>query len=169
MEMEQGVGGDEHEVERSAEVELAHVALHPLHVHPALVRLALSLGEHVGRELQARARMPVGRDRDQLVPGAAPELQDGPALPSGLGPIEVDGLSATGEQPVVQPRVRVELLAHEAPPSDGPWTPAFSADRRVAHCRDQAETCHGLSKRPHVGGSARRERAGPAAVLPLEP
>ena len=53
--------------------------------------------------------MSVGRDGDQLVPGAAPELQDGPALPLGLGPVEVDGRPASGEHPVVQPSVRVEI------------------------------------------------------------
>jgi len=53
--------------------------------------------------------MPVGRDGDQLVPGAAPEFQYAPALPIGVGPIEVDCGPATREHQVVQPRVRVEL------------------------------------------------------------
>src|SRR6476620_12265645 len=60
--------------------------------------------------------MPVGRDGDQLVSGATPEFQNTPALPIGLGPVEVDGRLATREQPVVQPRIRVEPLAHEADP-----------------------------------------------------
>ena len=41
--------------------------------------------------------MPVGRDGDQLVPGAAPELQDAPARPIGLGPVEVRCGSAARE------------------------------------------------------------------------
>src|ERR1700726_3781058 len=60
--------------------------------------------------------MPVGRDGDQLVPGAAPEFQYAPALPVGAGPVEVDCGPAAREHQVVQPRVRVERLTHEAPP-----------------------------------------------------
>jgi hypothetical protein len=116
MQMEQRIGGDEYEVERATQVEVAHVALHPLHRYTALLGLALSLGEHVRRALQADARMPVGRDGDQLVSSAAPEFQDTPALPIGLGPVEVDGRLATREQPVIQPRIRVEPFTHEAHP-----------------------------------------------------
>src|ERR1700722_7465648 len=60
--------------------------------------------------------MPVGRDGDQLVPGAAPEFQYAPALPVGAGPVEVDCGPAAREHQVVQPRVRVERFTHEAPP-----------------------------------------------------
>src|ERR1700722_11036596 len=60
--------------------------------------------------------MPVGRDGDQLVPGAAPEFQYAPALPAGAGPVEADCGPAAREHQVVQPRVRVERLTHEAPP-----------------------------------------------------
>lgn len=101
MQVKQGVGGDDHQVERPAQVELAHVAVHPVHLDAALPRLATSLGEHVRRELQTRARMPVSSDRDQLAPGAAAQLQDGPTLTVGLGPVEVNRLLASGEQPVV--------------------------------------------------------------------
>src|ERR1700685_4828258 len=97
MQMQQGIGGDEHEVEGAAQIEGPHVALHPFHRYTALVRLTLSLSQHVRREVQADARMPVGRDGDQLVPGAAPEFQYAPALPVGAYPVEVDcGLATRG-------------------------------------------------------------------------
>ena len=135
VQVEQRVGCDEHEIERAAEVEVAHVALHPLHRHPALGRLAPSLGEHVRRELQAGARMPVGGDGDQLVPGAAPQLQDAPALPIRLGPVEVDGRPDTREQPVVQLRVRVEPFAHGAhPPRPAGTVPAVSPGLATESC-----------------------------------
>src|ERR1700722_10960166 len=60
--------------------------------------------------------MTVGRDGDQLVPGAAAEFQYAPALPIGVGPVEVDCGPAAREHEVVQPRVRVERFTHEAPP-----------------------------------------------------
>jgi hypothetical protein len=53
---------------------------------------------------------------DQLVSGAAPEFQDTPGLPIGLGPVEIDGRLATWEQPVIQPRIRVEPFTHETHP-----------------------------------------------------
>src|SRR5690348_38974 len=59
--------------------------------------------------------MLVGRDGDQLLPGAAPEFKDAPALPIRAGPVEVDCGPAAREHEVVQPRVRVERLTHEAP------------------------------------------------------
>src|SRR5688572_3344103 len=59
--------------------------------------------------------MPVGRDWDQLVPGSAPEFQYAPALPIGLGPVEVDCRHAAREHHVVEPRVRVERFTHIAP------------------------------------------------------
>ena len=114
MQMEQRVGRAEYEAERSTRVEVAHVPLHPLHLYAALVRLAPSLGKHVRRKFQAHAPMPVGCDRDQFVSGAAPKFQHTPALPVGLGPVEVDGRLATREQPVIQPRIRVEPFTHEA-------------------------------------------------------
>ena len=48
VQVQQGVGGDDDEVERSAQVEVAHVALHPFRLHAALAGLASSLGEHGG-------------------------------------------------------------------------------------------------------------------------
>lgn len=56
----------------------------PLHRCTALVRLAPSHGQHLRREIQPDARTPVERDRDELVPGFAPQLQHTPALPVGL-------------------------------------------------------------------------------------
>src|SRR5674476_1697762 len=52
----------------------------------------LELGCGTGHKLipiASDARMPVGRDGAQLVPGAAPERQYAPALPIGVGPVEV--------------------------------------------------------------------------------
>ena len=47
-------------------------------------------GDEPGRrQLQPRARVPVGRNSDQLVPGAAPELQDVTALLICAGPVEL--------------------------------------------------------------------------------
>src|SRR5262245_61557765 len=57
--------------------------------------------------------MPVAREGDQLVAGAAPEFQYAPALPIGAGPIEVDRGAAAGEHQVVQPRVRVKRCTHQ--------------------------------------------------------
>jgi len=47
VQVQQGVGRDEHEVEGAAHVEAPHVATHPLHCYSALVRLVASLGQHV--------------------------------------------------------------------------------------------------------------------------
>ena len=47
VQVQQGVGRDEHEVEGAAHVEVPHVAVHPLHPYSALVRLVASLGQHV--------------------------------------------------------------------------------------------------------------------------
>src|SRR3954451_18456014 len=60
--------------------------------------------------------MPVGSDGDQLVAGAAPELQDAPSRPIGLGPVEVRCGSTTGKHEVVELRVRVERFAHRIAP-----------------------------------------------------
>src|SRR5690242_10583210 len=74
--------------------------------------------------------MPVGRDGDQLVPGAAPEVQYAPALPTGVGPVEVDCGPVAREHQVVQPRVRVERFTHQAPPrSGGGWEALVSIIR----------------------------------------
>ena len=47
MQVQQGVGRDEHEVEGAPQVEVPHVAVHPLHRYSALIRLAASLCEHL--------------------------------------------------------------------------------------------------------------------------
>ena len=47
VQVQQGVGGDEHEVEGAAQVEVPHVAVHPFDRYSALVRLVASLGQHV--------------------------------------------------------------------------------------------------------------------------
>ena len=47
MQMQQGIGGDEHEVEGAAQIEGPHVALPPFHRYTALVRLTLTLSQHV--------------------------------------------------------------------------------------------------------------------------
>src|SRR3954464_10223868 len=60
--------------------------------------------------------MPVGSDGDQLVAGAAPELQDAPSRPIGLRPVEVRCGSAAGKHEVVELRVRVERFAHRIAP-----------------------------------------------------
>jgi hypothetical protein len=113
VQMEQRVRCDEHEVERAAEVELAHVALHPFGRDAALARLALGLGQHLRSEVHADAGVPVGCDRYQLASGAAPQFQHRPALPIGPSPVEVDRGPSAGEHQVVQLRVRVEALTHE--------------------------------------------------------
>ena len=43
MQVEKRVARDEHEVDRAAQVDVAHVAAHPLHRRAAFVRFALSL------------------------------------------------------------------------------------------------------------------------------
>lgn len=82
-------------------IELRHVALQPLHNHVALIRLATSFGEHVRREIQPDARIPVGRDGDQLVHGTAAELEYLAARPTGFGTVEVDRGTAAGKHQVV--------------------------------------------------------------------
>ena len=47
MQMQEGIGCDEHEVECAAQIEGPHVALYPFHRYTALVRLTLSLSQHV--------------------------------------------------------------------------------------------------------------------------
>jgi len=47
VQVQQRVGRDEHEVEGAAQVEVPHVAAHPLHRYSALVRLVARLGQHV--------------------------------------------------------------------------------------------------------------------------
>ena len=47
MQVQEGVGCDEDEVECAAKIEGPRVAPHPFHRCTALVRLTLSLGQHV--------------------------------------------------------------------------------------------------------------------------
>src|SRR5699024_8650297 len=86
--------------------------------------------------------MPVGRDGEQLVSGAAPEFQDTPASPIGLDPVEVDRRLATREHQVVQSCVRIELVTHEAHPllPARLQRPCPPHPTQLSYCRDAAGT-----------------------------
>src|SRR3954453_10553418 len=109
--------------------------------------------------------MTVGGDGDQLVSGAAPEFQDTPALPIGLGPVELDGRLGNREQPVIQPRVGVEPLTHEAHSPWPGWNQASShgIPMHVRHCPEPA----GRPPRAFVHAPAHRLTARISAVAPV--
>src|ERR1700691_3475635 len=101
--------------------------------------------------------MPVGRDGDQLEPGAAPEFQYAPALPIGVGPVEVDRGPAAREHQVVQPRVRVERFTHEAPPPFRlmlPWpriqAVTSSKSVMVRHCVRTRQSRRTVFRKPSI-------------------
>ena len=81
--------------------------LHALHAH----RLA--------HRLWRRERFAVAHRLASLA-SAALGVDIHPAVPIGRTPVEVDGLLTTREQPVVQPRIRVETFALEHGPGVHP-------------------------------------------------
>src|SRR5271156_1631282 len=100
--------------------------------------------------------MPIGRDGDQLVPGAAPEFQYAPALPIGVGPVEVDCGAAAREHKVVQPCVRVERFTHEAPPPCMSCTSAAVTSSKsvmVRHCVRTRQSRRTVSRKPRIAAA----------------